>query len=403
MNKDNSLLVRTKKFSYPLFAAAFGLTPFVSSVAMVFFLLAHVSIPKTIDWSKLKVVSVIVVPYLIFLYSATYSYDSYEALKYLMRTSPIIILPALIAVNRNFLENLRQLVVLFYIYGLIVSCVLTIIIGSYFYWATGEIQALLYYDLAEYLSLHPTYYSLYLIVGLIFLLFSGIEIKRLKIITLLLFTVTLILLQTRVAYLVLGILLIIKIFGSSRKAMIYWGAFLAILIIVILFLMPANFTKNKQIFPESEDYSVLIGTNSEDGITQRFWLWGTALEQIKEHRFSGFGLKSQQALFKWKVHKQILENENDPAYDKAALQVASLNLHNQYLQILYEAGILGLSIFVLSILLALRAGIKLKNKLFIFIYVTFLIFLFTENLLDRQMGIYFYSFIIPFFLLFSND
>ena len=185
--------------------------------------------------------------------------------------------------------------------------------------------------------------------------------------------------------------------------MIYWSSFLVILSLIVLFLIPASFKKAKQIFPETEDYSVLIGTNAEDGITQRVWLWGTAIDHVKERPVLGFGLKSQQALFKWKVHKQILETENDPAYDKAALQVAGLNLHNQYLQIFYEAGIMGLSIFLLSIVLAFRVAIRLKNKLFIFIYATFLVFLFTENLMDRQMGIYFYSFMMPFFLLYSKD
>ena len=128
-----------------------------------------------------------------------------------------------------------------------------------------------------------------------------------------------------------------------------------------------------------------------------------AWEQIQERVVFGYGLKSQQDIFKWKVHKEILKNNSDVPYKKAALEVAQLNLHNQYMQLLYESGIVGLILFVFGSVLIIYHGIRKKNTLFLLIYGSFLIFLFTENLLDRQMGLYFYSFLIPFFFYYSKD
>ena len=402
MTQSLSYLSKVKKFSYPFFAATFGLTPFISSLALALFLIGHAYFPK--DWrsKNYKLALLFSIPFLIFLYSSIYSYNSYEATKYLIRTSPMVLLPFLIAINTGQFKNLRQFVILFYIYGLFVSCVLSLAIGTYFYSTSGDFQAFLYYDLAEYLSLHPTYYSLYLIVGIILLLFAKIEINGLKIIALILFSLTLILLQTRIAYLVLGLLLIIKIINSPLKQRLYWSGLLASILVIILFITPPSFKQSKQIFPETSDYSVLIGTGDENGITQRVWLWKTAWEQIQERVFFGYGLKSQQDIFKWKVHKEVLKNNSDVAYKKAALEVARLNLHNQYMQVLYESGIVGLILFVLGASLILYHGIRRKNFIFLLIYGSFLVFLFTENLLDRQMGLYFYSFLIPFFFFYSD-
>lgn len=403
MTETASYLSKVKKFSYPFFAATFGLTPFISSLALALFLLGHALFPK--DWrsKNLRLALVFGIPYLIYLFSSTYSYNSYEAMKYLIRTLPMVILPFLIAINKGQFSNLKEFVILFYIYGLFVSCVLSLTIGAYFYSNTGDVQAFLYYDIAEYLSLHPTYYSLYLIVGIVLLLFSTIRIRGLKIIAFILFTLTIVLLQTRIAYVVLGLLLIVKIFNSPLKQRLYLLGVLGSLMIIILLIIPSSFKQSKQIFPETSDYSILIGTDDENGITQRIWLWKTAWEQIQERVIFGYGLKSQQDIFKWKVHKEILKNNSDVPYKKAALEVAQLNLHNQYMQILYESGIVGLILFVFASVLIIYHGFRQKNTLFLLIYSSFLIFLFTENLLDRQMGLYFYSFLIPFFFYYSKD
>ena len=403
MMKQSSYMRKIKEYSYPFFAATFGLTPFVSSVALGVFLLGHLSFPQIWGLKEYKKVLYLSIPYLIILYSSLYSYNSYEAVKFLFRTCLLFLLPFLMAVHKKELGDLKQLVILFYIYGLFVSCILSLIIGSYFFSVSGDIQVFLYYDLAGYLSLHPTYYSLYLIVGIVFLLFSKLQLKGLQLIAFLLFTLTLVLLQTRIAYIILGLLLLLKIFQSKRRIRIYWIGLLSFMIVFIIFLMPKSFKESKQIFPETSDYSALIGTQMENGITQRIWLWSNAIEQIKERPLLGYGLKSQQDIFKWKVHKEILMNETDSAYNEAALEVAQLNLHNQYMQIFYEAGLIGLLLFILGSGLVIAIAIKDRKFLFLLIYMSYLAFLFTENLLDRQMGIYFYSFMMPFFFLYTGN
>ena len=141
-----------------------------------------------------------------------------------------------------------------------------------------------------------------------------------------------------------------------------------------------------------------IGTMEEDGVQQRKWLWITAFGQVIEKPFFGYGLGAQRNIFRWKVEKGLLMSTNiERPYEDAAKEIAKLNLHNQYLQLWYETGLFGLLAFLFAMGWILFSIKDVWSTGFGLVLLMFLCFLFTENLLDRQIGIYFYSFVLMLF------
>jgi O-antigen ligase len=65
------------------------------------------------------------------------------------------------------------------------------------------------------------------------------------------------------------------------------------------------------------------------------------------------------------------------------------NFHNQYLEVLVGTGIPGLAIFIAIIVLIFLQD---RKKLFfpMLVYITIILFLFTESMLERQAGIVFF-------------
>ena len=96
----------------------------------------------------------------------------------------------------------------------------------------------------------------------------------------------------------------------------------------------------------------------------------------------------------------MLENPNLHTYDTAVKINAKKNLHNQYITILYEFGIVGFLLFIISIVLLFKQVYKNNNYLSLYLFSSYLLVLFTENLLDRQMGVY-YTFILSLLFIYS--
>ena len=95
-------------------------------------------------------------------------------------------------------------------------------------------------------------------------------------------------------------------------------------------------------------------------------------------------------------------NQGAYNYSIATKEIASKNLHNQYVQTIYELGFVGGFVYLISIVVLLWKGYKNKKSDFLLVFGFFLLFLITENLLERQLGIYFYAFIVTL-LFFEKD
>ena len=281
------------------------------------------------------------------------------------------------------------------------SCVISLAYGIYRYAIDQNFDHLLYFDFGSLMHLHPSYYSLYILTALILLFTTEINYAlTYKIIIYFILTICVFLLQSKLSILLFFLLLVIATLISIKKKR-HNISVLFFLTLLVLFVTSLNYGENRVNELLKKRDSKDIGSFKEDGVSQRIWLWNTALDHIKERPFFGYGLGSREKIFKWKVEKSILMNDYNPAYNKAIKSISKWNLHNNYLQILYEFGIVGLAFFVFMCIRLVVLGFLHKKWTFLTIYGIFLLFLFVEVALNRQMGIYFYAFIIP--MLFFQD
>ena len=126
-------------------------------------------------------------------------------------------------------------------------------------------------------------------------------------------------------------------------------------------------------------------TVSESRLTR----WRGAWILIKESPVYGYGTGSEIDVLKRKYSEQHLYT----AY------LFELNAHNQYLSFMLKSGFFGIVLYLYLLFLGYRSAIRERNFMFCSFLVIITIVSFSENILDVNKGIFFFSF---FFALFIN-
>lgn len=380
-----------------LLAFSFALWPFMVSLSFILFAflcLFHLRRPLHVEvnFSHVVLLGALFVLYIIGL-AITPTLD--RGLVLVERISPIFLVPVLLYFSSiHLILNYNRLKSTF-IFGVLVSCSISVIVAIFNVITTGDFNTLFYYELAAFFHLHPTHYALFVLTAIHFLIHhTNSYLVKFRTGILLFFIAFILFLQVKIAVIGLFLYLLFYVFiynGSvlNRKKLIF-----PFLLLIILFSIGTQLDNNRinEIFKKRT--SIEIGNTNEDGVSQRLWLWNEAYRQLKEKPLLGYGLGSQNSIFKWEAEKYNLENVESHEYSAAIKQIAQLNLHNQYIQTIYELGIIAGLVYILSILILLIIGFKFKRTDFIVIFLFFLLFQLSENLLERQMGIYFYAFII---------
>jgi O-antigen ligase len=144
-----------------------------------------------------------------------------------------------------------------------------------------------------------------------------------------------------------------------------------------------------------------VGSNKENGITQRIFLWGHAKEIIKQHPVIGVGTGDVNAALD-EQYKNLLESNKDfpPSMVRAikSFSLNKFNAHNQFLQTAMAIGLLGLIVFLINIGISISHAYREKQYLFLSFLALFVLSCFSESLLERQWGIVFFSFLNSLFV-----
>ena len=382
-------------FAIYLFAFSFSLTPFFSSLSLLLFSATSLFYLKIKSPRRSDLLFLLSYCFIFLMYLAGMIFTNFQnrAIELIVRASPILFVPFLLLFTKAPAKTNYFKLKLSFISGVFVSCLISIIYGVFRVLRDGDLQRVLYFEFAELLDLHPLYYSIYIITAIVFI--NKIVIKTsYKAFGYLVFGSSLLLLQSKLGILMLVFLLGHFVFISVKKKQ-YMYLSIGLLSLCLIFFSAFAFDDNRlnELFLSRERME--LGTIKEDGVSQRIWLWKTAIIQLKEEPFTGFGLGSKKDMFKWKVEKDILMNNYDWPTIRAMKLISTWNLHNNYLQICYEFGVVGLICFLVSIITCIRLAILKSKALFLSIYALVLALLFVEVALNRQMGIYFYALIPP--------
>ncbi|MCE2613630.1 O-antigen ligase family protein [Flavobacteriaceae bacterium D16] len=377
-----------------LFVGVLPLWPILSSLTLILLISLHVIFRSKSGHARPFDLLLFAVPFIGYLVSFSYAYDMVNAGMYLIRILPILILPVLFFFSNNESFPARQALRSWFVYGMLISMGFALLLAFFTYVRTGAPEVFTYYYLAENMKLHPTYYSLYALTALHFLWQGGFK-SGVRVLGSALLILFIGLLQSKIAFIILILMIFLYLLFKWKSIWVRIVTIAALLSVFALFIFQISTRVTEDMRGIDKYDEPLIGTFKENGVTQRMWLFKEALPQITEKPWIGYGLKSQREIFSWKVHKNGLMEEQSFAYRNAAWTVSKLNLHNQYLQVLYEGGIFGLILFLIPLGWILSLAFKDKNWFFLFPFGMFLLILTSENLLDRQMGIYFFAIFLP--------
>ena len=246
-----------------------------------------------------------------------------------------------------------------------------------------------YKALANTLNLHPTYYALYILTAIIFVLHFIKEKKVSKYQKLLLFlvfiyfSIFIVQLSSRMAIVILyAVILFNLIQYIITEKKIIPGVFLLILFHSLAFILIMNIGVTKYRFQHLMGFTYYTGYTVNDS-NHKIKLW-TAAINANQNILLGNGIGDVQTSL----------NEQ---YEKASLKTPltlKYNSHNQYIQYYVGLGILGLSVFIYLLFYYTKLFIITKNSIGLQFILVVAILSFTECLWNRHNGIVFIIFMI---------
>jgi len=184
-------------------------------------------------------------------------------------------------------------------------------------------------------------------------------------------------------FLVIQFILIVK----TRKMKIY---LFLIFIIIALFSITFSLEDISKEKRGGETVFNRITTVIHNGDETRKENWKSVISVIKKKAI--FGVGSDGGL---EFLQQYRDIKSEPFVNKH-------NAHNQYLEVFLRYGIIGLGIFLMLLFKLSKQAFVSKDYFFSWFIIVFLISSITESLLQRQIGIVFFSFFSTLFLVYKD-
>lgn len=244
------------------------------------------------------------------------------------------------------------------------------------------------------IDLHATYLSMYVALSISIFLYFFFQDPGFKNGKYIFFTgillAGLVQLSSRSVFISLCIIVIITIpvllLHGKKRLQFFRVSFLAFLLIALA-ITNIGALKKRYIMDLENDLS-------ENGITPdlsetRMKRWNLEIELISKSPFIGYGSGSEKYILKDKYFEEKF-------YRSYLLE---LNAHNQYLSFLINTGIFGLLLYLYIFYFGFSVAIKKKDFLLLSFLILITIVSISENILDLNKGIFFYSFFFSFFLL----
>lgn len=313
----------------------------------------------------------------------------------------------------SYSKNQRSTILKTFIYGLVFSGIVCLIIatyrsvhfqeGSLFFAANvlegkGAFESILYggnYYFGSFFSIfHQTvYFSLYLSVGLVVLLFKTDLFSRKTTVLLCSFFIILIfLISNKAGLIAVGLILLFKTL-TTRKTIYKKFAALGVLVLALMALIAFN-PRTRLSVEKVYNGALTLDKNARYGFSTRLLSWDAAVDLIKAKPVLGYGSgDSQEKLNMAYAQKEYVFPLKE-----------SYNAHNQWLQTWLENGIIGLLLLVILFIILLKQASKDRSLWGFVIAITVVLFLNTlfESIFNRFSGVSFVSFIMCYIFTISR-
>lgn len=346
---------------------------------------------------------------LFFLYAISlfYSTDLENGFIQIYRKSPILILSFFIFTFRYSIGKSTILhSIKVFTYAVTFVCLTSVVLAVYNCY-DYEYNILLHctsdQNLAEaFISYHKLYLSLYITIAIFFILHSLVFITKkfsffsLVTLQILVLFLTLVLLGSRNS-LALSTLFII---GYPLAYLLKNKLFikLTILISVVLTIIISSIYFNPPLqekIKEAINYENQYNINKRwGGVSVRKLIWEYGYIAFKKNPIIGTGVGDAQK----ELNTSYLE-----CTETNALNAQTYNAHNDILQVAVTVGLIGLSLYLLSLLYIFYTSYLKGNYIHCIFILLFFVSGLTESLLERDMGIRVYSFFTILLFIYSTQ
>lgn len=277
---------------------------------------------------------------------------------------------------------------------------------------TGDSSVFFYHDLVDVLAQNAIIFSVFMLVGLLFLFSSPLHLPSMPVrrarmarwSLAVFFTGFIILLSSKLMLIALGIVLFIyavKKFSVKKNRGLLAGVCVVFVLLVTALLVTNNPIKKRyqEIFTENLEI-ISRPTYTRDmafnGLTLRLIIWRFGLEILNEQKawLAGVGPGDSQDL----LNKKYIEANmytGDNGRDRGFL---GYNLHNQFLEQCVQTGLIGLGLLLCAFTLVFRAANRTSRTDAWLSVLIIMAACLTESLLELQHGLFLFSF-VPFMLL----
>ncbi|MBL4643585.1 MAG: O-antigen ligase family protein [Flavobacteriaceae bacterium] len=295
---------------------------------------------------------------------------------------PLILIPFSI-INLEKKTRLKGLLFLFF--GVLIIQLNSVAgIIDYYYFSEGKKYALKNYSkINEIINYERPYLGYFSVVNIIisYYLFKEKNKKILAIIATIFSLFLILIISARLSIITILFLIIITVFIESNKR----NRLIALSgLIVLSLLFYFNNSSLKHRFSQiNKDARVVIWKGALNSFTNT------------ENKITGSG--SQVNTRKELLDHYKMNDSFESVDEKNRFITKNYNTHNQYLNEILRGGIIGLVIFVFPQLLNLYSNFRKENSILGLLFLlSILCFCLVENILDRQIGVYLYAFILSF-------
>ncbi len=323
--------------------------------------------------------------YLLHVAGLAWSVDKQAGVFDLQVKFSLFLFPWIFATRPFNTEKLDQILSCF-VLGCAFAAVLLLLRATYFYVFAGE-NKFFYEQLSFFM--HPSYFSMYLNLALIYLLFCQLKKENTRRghwwILIPLFVVVVILLSSKLGLISLLLILALTagylIFARKKYLLgIAGGGIMVLGVIGVLKFSPAIYNRvNNAVQAMSSDNSDKTKTEST---AVRKLIWGASRDVISEHPFFGTGTGDSKAMLMQKYKQEGITG----AYNK------NLNSHNAYLQILVSLGFTGFLLFLAMLFLPLTIAWSERKYFFMCFILLMALNFIPESMLETQAGVMYYAF-----------
>lgn len=396
-DKMINLLVVLFATVLPLGHAIANITLGLMSIVIIFYLVKNYKEEKSTIVNSLFIILIFSCLFFIYIISIFYSIDIDTGFFQVIKKGPLFVLPLFVFLLRKKIKPKSvKLAIDLYVVSLTFVCFISLVMAvfnSYNY----KFDTIIYFasdqNLASsFISYHKLYLSLYITIAIFFLInsiYSGVKtgflgIGKFKFFQLIILLLTLILLGGRNSIL-LSFLIIIGYatsYSIKNKVFIkYIGLCLVLfgLGISSMFINPNFREKVKEAINYENKYNI---DKRWGGFSVRKIIWEKSYNIFKRNPLFGVGAGDVQQ----ELNTEYLDVQT------SALDNGVYNAHNDLLQIAITTGVIGLCLFILSIVFIFRLSFANQNYIHCFFIILFLISGLTESFLERDMGIRIYSF-----------